>query len=157
MKNILYIITVFISSNIIASDFLSEFDGKTVSCEIIDYSKDAVMPMLRDQFKANDIYITFDSKNPNGRDNVLRDIDEESLYVIEFKLVDKSLGTFTQFFSMDMNYAEISKEGRKNILTYEDEMKSYRLEFSENLLRDKYKFIKNGETQFVCKSLFDWR
>ena len=155
MKKLIITFALTFMSSVTATDFLEEFDGKTVSCEIASFSKDPIPSILRSQFRADRIYITFDSQSPMARIG-MNVPQEEVLYVIEFKLVDNKLGVFSQFFTMDITKTSFSKEGSKNIMHYEDERKSYRLEFSENLIRDKYKFIKNGDMKFSCRSLFDW-
>ncbi len=155
MKLIILIVSYLLTLNIYASNFLDRLNGKTVKCEFSTYSKESIPSIIRERFKADAIYITFDSKDPSSRWG-LNLPDEKDLYVIEFRLKDRSLGTFKSFFTMDINEIEFDKEGRKHIMRYESEFKTYRLEFSENIIRDRYIFIKNNELQFSCKSLFDW-
>ena len=141
-------------TNAFATDFLEEFDGKTVTCEVGSFNKDNIPSFFKTNFHLLDLKIIFDSQSQTARMGFNLP-PEENLYIIEFQIKSQQ-GIFSKFFTMDKTQLDFSKKKKKNIMQYEDERKSFKLEFAENFIRDKYKFIKNGEVQFSCRSLFDY-
>lgn len=137
-----------------AGSFLQEFNGRTVSCEVSSFNEELVPSFFRTSFVLLDILVTFDDKEQEEVFQGGKRI--ENLYSIKYQLRSKQ-GTMQFFFNMDNSKTDIYQDGRKNILEYQDEFKSYRLEFSNGFIQDKYKFIKNGKVQFVCRSFFDYQ
>jgi len=153
MKSFLLGILLFISTAN-ASDFLREFNGRTVTCEVASYNEELVPSFFRTSFVLMDILVSFDDQEQTEVFQGGKRI--ENLYSIKYQLRSKQ-GTMQFFFNMDYSKADIYQDGRKNVLDYQDDFKSYRLEFSNGLIQDKYKFIKNGKVQFVCRSFFDYQ
>ncbi len=150
MKGIIIFFFLF-SHSVFAQDFLREFDGREVSCEISSYNEDLIPSFFRTSFILQEILVSFDDKEMT---EVLQGGKPlENLYSIKYQLRSRQ-GTMQFFFNMDFSKAVFSKKGRKHILEYADDYKTYRLEFSDGLIRDKYKFIKNGKTEFTCRSFF---
>jgi hypothetical protein len=148
------IVAMFVSTPVMAIDFLQEFNGKTVTCEIGSFNEDNIPDYFKTDFELLELKIVFDSQSEIARMGFNLP-PEQDLYIIEFQIKSQQ-GVFSKFFTMDKTELEFSKKKKKHIMRYEDTRKSFHLEFAENLIRDKYKFIKNGEVQFSCRSLFDY-
>lgn len=148
------LLLLFLLNCAYAGSFLQDFNGKTVTCEVASYNEELVPSFLRTSFVLLYILVSFDDQEQTEVFQGGKRI--ENLYSIKYQLRSKQ-GTMQFFFNMDYSKADIYQDGRKNVLDYKDDFKSYRLEFSNGLIQDKYKFIKNGKVQFVCRSFFDYQ
>ncbi len=97
MKSFLLGILLFISTAN-ASDFLREFNGRTVTCEVASYNEELVPSFFRTSFVLMDILVSFDDQEQTEVFQGGKRI--ENLYSIKYQLRSKQ-GTMQFFFNMD--------------------------------------------------------
>ena len=113
MKSFLLGILLFISTAN-ASDFLREFNGRTVTCEVASYNEELVPSFFRTSFVLMDILVSFDDQEQTEVFQGGKRI--ENLYSIKYQLRSKQ-GICSSFLTWTTQRPTFTKMEEKTFWT----------------------------------------